>query len=626
MARLDHRTASWVAIGVLALAGCSGDEVPIDTDASSSGSTGTVSTTDVDPDDGSDDLSTDGPPACQPSCSADQCCDEGMCTEAPEPACELGCTPGQQCLCPPDSDPCDCDAQCVSCGTDAGGYDPCIDMECPAGSICLADDPKDPMVAVCALQGCGTDPCACPQPGSGTAVNRCDDVRDDDDSGTCVLDCSAGLCPDGMFCRDIEGQRLCTWPGEGVQPNCCGTHGSVGCDIGSCQVAVCAIDPFCCNSAWDQLCADTTVNACPGLCPSERPWGDCINGLPCPPDLRCIGDDILGWCAAVDCVDASDCAPAPPTGTAMPSCEPILDRGQTACVLDCSMGETCPEGMLCTPDGTCAWQGPVPGFANCGLGPCALGEVCLDDGVGMMMDPTWSVCSQPGCTDVTDCTYLLPATGDAPLACGDPTGLGEPDTCYLDCAGGQTCPDGMDCIGGQHCAWPQGTLRFSDDFESGDFVLGGWTLVDVDQQIPNMNVDFVNEAWVVSNFADGMGVNQAATSTSWYEPAGQADDWLISPELTIGANTRVYWRSRTFDPMFPDGYELRISTATADPADLLIDPALFSVAAETPDYATHFIDLAPAGYADQPIYLAWRNVATGGYLLLVDDVFVVDLP
>jgi hypothetical protein len=51
-----------------------------------------------------------------------------------------------------------------------------------------------------------------------------------------------------------------------------------------------------------------------------------------------------------------------------------------------------------------------------------------------------------------DCP-AAPATGDAPVACGD-IGLGA-DSCYLDCSAGQTCPDGMLCdegIGGV-CIW-----------------------------------------------------------------------------------------------------------------------------------------------------------------------------
>jgi len=633
MIELIHRAAPLAAplavVGLLTLVGCPGDDVPIDTDAASMGTTNGDSATGTIPTATLDDTGSDTTPAtetgveCMPACDANECCISGSCFNAPQPDCGGACAPGEMCLCPPGSDPCDCIAECISCGVDSP-IDPCIDVECPAGSVCVADDAEAPTVAVCAMQGCGDDPCACPLPASGTAVNACGSLPGDDGSGSCFLDCTDGTCPDQMLCRDIEGQLMCVWPGDDVLSDCCGPNGTPGCDVGSCQDAVCGADEFCCDTEWDQLCADATPSLCPGLCPAEGPWGDCINGFPCDAGLTCISNGQFGWCASIGCMDPGDCEAAPPTGDAMAGCEPILEMGETACVLDCSTGESCPDGMVCTGD-FCVWQGPVQGYGNCGLSPCALGEDCLVDGdPKMMIDPTWAVCSVPGCADATACDYLLPATGDAPVACADPAGMGGPNTCYLDCAGGQTCPDGMGCTDGSFCAWPQGPTLFSDDFESGDLTTGGWTLADVDMQTPDIDVDFVDAAWVVSDLVDGG--NFAAISTSYYDPVGQSDDWLISPQIAIGPNARVTWVSRSANGDFPDGFEVRISTATNATADFLANPELLSVPVEAVAYTLHVLDLAAAGYADQPIYLAWRNVTDNGELLLVDDVFVIELP
>jgi hypothetical protein len=59
-------------------------------------------------------------------------------------------------------------------------------------------------------------------------------------------------------------------------------------------------------------------------------------------------------CIIRDCVDACDCFPPPATGTAEVVCAKILADGQTGCGLDCSSGQTCPDGMECASN-LCFW-------------------------------------------------------------------------------------------------------------------------------------------------------------------------------------------------------------------------------------------------------------------------------
>ena len=59
-------------------------------------------------------------------------------------------------------------------------------------------------------------------------------------------------------------------------------------------------------------------------------------------------------CTIRDCRDTCDCFDAPATGTAPVVCAPILADGATACGLDCSEGQTCPDGMQCA-SGLCFW-------------------------------------------------------------------------------------------------------------------------------------------------------------------------------------------------------------------------------------------------------------------------------
>jgi len=65
--------------------------------------------------------------------------------------------------------------------------------------------------------------------------------------------------------------------------NCCSDNGSPGCDDASCEAAVCAVDPFCCNVSWDGICAAEAVDLC-GIC-----RGYCCNenGTPGCNDAEC---------------------------------------------------------------------------------------------------------------------------------------------------------------------------------------------------------------------------------------------------------------------------------------------------------------------------------------------------
>jgi hypothetical protein len=49
--------------------------------------------------------------------------------------------------------------------------------------------------------------------------------------------------------------------------NCVEAHGGIGCDVLECEDAICAIDPFCCNVAWDGLCVLEALDICvPDIC------------------------------------------------------------------------------------------------------------------------------------------------------------------------------------------------------------------------------------------------------------------------------------------------------------------------------------------------------------------------
>jgi hypothetical protein len=60
-------------------------------------------------------------------------------------------------------------------------------------------------------------------------------------------------------------------------------------------------------------------------------------------------------CTIIGCEDDCDCFDPPATGTAVSTCRAMAtSKGENACLLDCSAGKTCPDGMVCSND-TCFW-------------------------------------------------------------------------------------------------------------------------------------------------------------------------------------------------------------------------------------------------------------------------------
>ncbi len=72
--------------------------------------------------------------------------------------------------------------------------------------------------------------------------------------------------------------ELCGSPGS----NCCSPHGGIGCEDQSCENAVCTLDPFCCRVKWDSVCAGEAADLCE-VCGGDLP--------PCPWDCDGSNDD-----------------------------------------------------------------------------------------------------------------------------------------------------------------------------------------------------------------------------------------------------------------------------------------------------------------------------------------------
>ncbi len=280
---------------------------------------------------------------------------------------------------------------------------------------------------------------------------------------------------------------------------------------------------------------------------------------------------------------------------------------------------------------------PDSGFQDCaaqGDGICLDGETCIETtakGSG-----TTQVCAAADCTDpVADCP-VVPETGDAPAACQDIDGAGG-DECVLDCSGGETCPDGAVCTDDGFCSYE--IPAFFEGFQSGD-IPAGWTTHDVDGLVVSEDLPItVDEAWVATDFFSPTG-EFWATATSWYDPVGTSDDWLISPAITLGDTATLSWLAFTPSAMYPDGYQVYVVPTTVteftdfigdgDPiAFLALDEGVipsaapvFEIAAEEADPQSRSVDIG--ALAGQEVHLAFRNNTEDGVVILIDDIAIYE--
>ncbi|MHC4838714.1 MAG: S8 family serine peptidase, partial [Planctomycetota bacterium] len=159
----------------------------------------------------------------------------------------------------------------------------------PTQEICNngLDDDYDTLTD-CEDPDCEGEPNCGPGPGE-----ICANGVDDDGDG--LVDCDDPECAGFPQCE--EGQ--CGDPDAG---DCCEANNTPHCTDAACCDTVCAVDPFCCDSAWDDLCASQAVDLCNGLCEPPVPE-DCRNGV------DDDGDGLVD-CDDPDCADDTACPPS----------------------------------------------------------------------------------------------------------------------------------------------------------------------------------------------------------------------------------------------------------------------------------------------------------------------------
>ncbi|NUN14034.1 MAG: hypothetical protein HUU55_10415, partial [Myxococcales bacterium] len=158
----------------------------------------------------------------------------------------------------------------------------CQNCVCSLDSFCC-DTQWDDICAQQAAQDCNAS-CGCSgggTPGGGTTGGTC--CAASDGAGCNVSACQSCVCSLDSFCCDTQWDDICaqqaaqdcnasckctTTGGTGTTvKGCCTAQSSPGCTTSStCQNCVCAQDSFCCSTSWDDLCAGAAANQCKSSC------------------------------------------------------------------------------------------------------------------------------------------------------------------------------------------------------------------------------------------------------------------------------------------------------------------------------------------------------------------------
>lgn len=163
---------------------------------------------------------------------------------------------------------------------------------------------------------------------------------------------------------------------------------------------------------------------------------------------------------------------------------------------------------------------------------------------------------------------------------------------------------------------------WSENFNNG--LPSNWLLVDNDGLTPEVDVSYVDKAWVtdIKLDANSQPINgdSVLVSTSYYTSPATADDWVITPSFTVGSTAFVLkWDEYAYDPSYPDGYEVRVSTTGSNISDF--STVLYSTsAASATAYTSKFVSLG--AYNGQTIRIAFRNNSHDMFVLAIDNISV----
>lgn len=163
------------------------------------------------------------------------------------------------------------------------------------------------------------------------------------------------------------------------------------------------------------------------------------------------------------------------------------------------------------------------------------------------------------------------------------------------------------------------TTLLNEDFSNG--IPSTWSTIDGDQNAPTGLAEYT-DAWIgyTSVF------DTCAASTSYYldangdeDTAATSADYLITPKISLLTfGNLLTWDAKSLDGSFPDGYIVLVSTT--DSLEASFTDTIKIVSAESQYWTSYTINLMTEGYANQDVFIAFKNTTKDGYVLQIDNV------
>jgi hypothetical protein len=160
------------------------------------------------------------------------------------------------------------------------------------------------------------------------------------------------------------------------------------------------------------------------------------------------------------------------------------------------------------------------------------------------------------------------------------------------------------------------SILLSEDFQSG--IPANWTIVDNDGSTPHPLVSEYTNAWISKEDPEDI-LNLTASSTSYFNPIGKADKWLITPPLTIvDYGTTFSWKAKSHDPSYPDSYLVLISTTNLEMNSFT--DTIGYIQEENAEWTFRTVNLSLLEYGSGTIYIAFVNISNDAFKLYLDDI------
>jgi len=165
-----------------------------------------------------------------------------------------------------------------------------------------------------------------------------------------------------------------------------------------------------------------------------------------------------------------------------------------------------------------------------------------------------------------------------------------------------------------------GSVVYEEGFEAG--LPAGWTIVDGDGLTPRSETGLQPGWQLGQDYRDTS--NHMMLSPSWYDNGGGvSNDWLISPQVSLGSNPCLSWTAYSQDDGFLEAYEVYISTTGNDTSDFLSQVIIDTVFTERGEYTIRALSLVD--FAGQNVYVAFRQVSDDKFVLAFDNFKVSNI-